>query len=349
MTTLYKKDPNGNIRYWHIEVIGSTIIRTFGVLNGEETIREEEVQSNTLRDEWEQAESSAESKIKSKIQRGYKTSIRDAQNVSINLNELGFKRPMLATRYDKVNFPLDRSIIQYKYDGHRCLITNDNGVLKAYSRNGKVINTIPEILNGMDIPNGITLDGELYHHGTKLQTISSWIKRRQENTQCLSFVCYDSIMDEEYRDRLSFIKSLRLGSRALIAPDFAYSGGIKAALNDAIEKGYEGLIIRPDTGLPYEDDKRSKGLIKLKRFFDDEFTVTDISISKDGWAILHCRAQNGNSFTASAPGTMQERYHIYFNRNKFIGQIVRIEYAMLTADGIPFHPVATGWRNKIDE
>ena len=82
---------------------------------------------------------------------------------------------------------------------------------------------------------------------------------------------------------------------------------------------------------------------------DDEFLILNIEESKDGWARLVLEAHNGESFTASAPGTMGDKYEIMDNADKYIGQYVNVKFANLTKDGLPFHPIATAIRNKHKE
>ena len=350
MTTLYKKSRNGQMRFWSIEQEDNFLVKTFGVIGGEEVEHVEEVFGNSLRDDYEQAEARMEAKIKKRMENGFKETIEEAQTADIGMNQLGFTKPMLAARYDKVkDADPNNSYFQYKYDGHRCLIVNDGGIIKAYSRNGKPIESITEILGNIDVPEGVTIDGELYCHGQKLQTISSWIKRRQENTKKLRFICYDAVIDEDYTERLALISSLKLGDRAEVAPVLEYEGAVKPMLNDAIGKGYEGLIMRAADGFEYKRGKRSKGLIKIKQFFDDEFVVVDVHPSRDNWAILTCMMHNGKKFRVSAPGNIREKKFVLNNATLFIGKSVTVEYSMFTKDEIPFHPVATQWRDKGSE
>lgn len=343
MTTLYKQDARGNMRVWDIKIDGNILTKTYGIVNGEIITHEEEILGNSLRDDEEQAIERMNAKITSKLEHGYCYSEIEARQTQ-GRNILGLNKPMLAKR--DVDFDVDNSLYQYKYNGHRCIIANIGGVKIAYSRNGKPIETIDHILLDMDIPEGMEIDGELYHHGSKLQTISSWIKRQQKNTHNLCFICYDALISENFQYRLDLINSLKLGDRSIVAPTFEYSGSIKTMLDKSIELGYEGLIARPKIGYVYESGKRSSGLIKIKKVFDDEFNVIQISRSKDGWAILHCVTKNGKTFRVSAPGTMQNKHNIWLNRHLFVGRMVNIEYSELTKDGIPFHPVATMFRNK---
>lgn len=85
----------------------------------------------------------------------------------------------------------------------------------------------------------------------------------------------------------------------------------------------------------------------MKKWFDYEFLVINIKESADGWAILTCIISN-KTFTVSAPGTMSEKIHVLNNMEDYIGKKVTVKYSQITKDGIPFHPVATGWRDTTD-
>jgi hypothetical protein len=106
---------------------------------------------------------------------------------------------------------------------------------------------------------------------------------------------------------------------------------------------YEGTIIR-HTPAGYEDGKRSKSLLKLKDWRDEEFLVTNILPSKDGWAILECVQSNGSYFTVTAPGNMAEKQEVFACKENYIGKYVTVEFAYRTQEGIPFHPIAKAWR-----
>lgn len=341
---LYKKDHKGKMRFWEIDAEHGDITVRFGTIDGEVQEHTEFVEGNTLRDSDEQAISKAESKIKSRIEKGFRNTIEEAELYD-GSNELGYHKPMLAARWDKTkDVDYENATYQHKFDGHRCLITNDSGEKIAYSRNGKLIHSIDHILADMDVPEGVTIDGELYIHDMKLQKIASLVKRVQPDSQKLKFHCYDTIAKENFEDRLKFIKELKLGKNAHVVDSIPFEFSVNEMLNDSIKLGYEGLIVRPNKGFVYEDGKRSKGLIKVKQFIDGEFLITNITPSKDGWAILHCVTEDGKPFTASAPGNMQEKRNALVNKHLVIGRYVRIEFAMFTKDLIPFHPIAIGYR-----
>lgn len=352
---LYAKDARGQIRSWSIQgnEDDSEIEMEFGTVGGEMQITYETVPygkaSRTL---VEQIDSRMESRINKKLDKGYVYDIEEAKNNKV-VNQLGFPKPMLAQRIDKIkNVDYKNSFLQRKYDGHRCMIVNESGKLIAYSRNGKRINTIPEILNSIkvaNIPEGTILDGELYCHGLPLQTITSLVKRRQEHTKDLIYVCYDTVRnDKNYGERFEIISSYNFGKNVSIAHTIANvcESDISDYLKKTIKDGYEGLILRQD-GFGYEDGKRSKGLIKIKRFLEDDYLIYNITSSVDGWAILHCRIGNGKEFTISAPGTMNEKEEIYKNKYEYIGRLINIKYSGKTVDGIPFHPIAVRFIEKL--
>ena len=176
-TTLYKKDQKGKIRFWSVENIGDGLYFEYGCLGGEILQNDEPIHFGLAgRSKTQQINLRMQSRINSKLDSGYSPTIEEAER-GLRTNLLGYAKPMLAKRFDHIKeIDWNGMHIQYKLNGHRCMIVNDGGVLTAYSRNGKVIETIDTILNGVKIPEGTILDGELYKHGASLQTISSMVK-----------------------------------------------------------------------------------------------------------------------------------------------------------------------------
>jgi ATP-dependent DNA ligase len=153
-----------------------------------------------------------------------------------------------------------------------------------------------------------------------------------------------------YRARLAMLKNLMLSGRLELA---ATGKGvleveIPVVLRDAVDAGYEGLILRRD-GYAYEDGKRSRGLVKIKQWEDDEYKVIDIIASRDGYGVLVCEMKNKIRFRVTAPGDFAEKEYVLINKLNYIGKFVNVQYAELTENGKPFHPIATMWRNKGDE
>lgn len=353
MPTLFRKNANGTIGTWRIwRELNQIRIAHALVEGGREVFHSEDVVTNQSgRTIDEQIQLRINSRISRMLDKGYKHS-RDEALVSQS-NQLGLARPMLAQKYrDAKNVRYENAVLQKKLDGHRCLITKQDGDIIAYSRQGKIIDTIPQITDFLAkrIPEGTTLDGELYLHGIPLQTLASWIKRKQKDSERLMFVTYDILSDDPYIDRhqeLSEIVTTThshvkvLGTRPYVSSDELWK-----FFNEARGQGFEGLMLRT-MHRGYEAGKRSDSLLKIKAFHDEEFQVIDIKSSKDGWAVCICKTPSGDIFSVSAPGNMDEKRYVLQNMNKFIGKFLTVEYSQLTQDGIPFHPNAIRWREDI--
>jgi len=345
--TLYAKDASGQLRVWEIyATVDATLEIYWGVYKGEMQRKVDYVYENQSgRDIDEQIMLEFNSRVNKQRDKGYVESIEDAMKG--RTNALGLPRPMLAQVFSKraryVRY--DNAYVQRKYDGNRCLIKREDDKIIAYSRNGKPIKTIEHITSQIDMPNGTILDGELYCHGEKLQTIVSWIKRNQPNSKKLHYHVYDNVSKMPFKDRLLFlVNDVTLGNHAEVVETFKVNGKYEAKQMMQIFRrdGYEGAILRWGDA-PYEDGKRSPSLLKMKEFFDAEYVVTSIQPSKDGWAILWME-HNGAPFKATAPGTVDDKEFVLINKENYIGRKVTIEYAYITADGVPFHPIAKAWR-----
>ena len=351
-TVLYIKDNRGVLREWAISCEDGEIVIRYGQEGGSMQYQTEEVpEGKATRTLEEQIMSRMASRISKQRDRGYTPWREEALNATRPTNQLGLPKPMLAHKIANVkNINYEGAVTQPKFDGNRCLIYNEGGVNKAYSRNGKPIEAIDHILQEIKIPEWVIMDGELYAHGYPLQTIVSWIKRKQPNTALLRYHWYDVVArDLTYNERSALIGSLPTGDA--VSPVY---GDPISSYEDVLtnfrryrEEGYEGAILRwGDSG--YEDGKRSKSLVKIKEWHDDEFLILDIIPSREGWGILVCELQDKTgTFRVSAPGDMVQKKWALQNKERFIGRHVTVEYANLTADGIPFHPVAINYRDEI--
>ncbi len=354
---MYRNAKHG-ISKWTIYSIGSTIHMESESKIGDTPTRytEEVAKGKAGRTLAMQVKSRVDSRVNSKRDHGYVFNYEDAKKPLTNI--LGLHKPMLAVKYRDVvrTTKLERCFVQPKLDGHRCMMTrDDNGKVVAYSRAGRYIDTMKHITAKFDIPEGITLDGELYKHGIPLQVISSWAKRVQPESIILDYVVYDIVdTHSDYEDRHEMLKEIVQRNSHIVNLKLCptrYIGDIEdynltQDLKAHIGQKYEGLMLRPDHW-NYEIGRRSKGLIKVKALEDDEAKVFDITTSKDGWAVLHCRHENGKEFKLSAPGTIVDKTRVLENKDKFIGKTVTYEYAQLTQDGKPFHAVALRWREDL--
>lgn len=340
---LFKYSATDAPMLWTIRAEGSRLIIEYGQLGGAMMTSTEDVEINQSgRDIESQVALRLMSRVNKQVDKGYCYTLEEAE-ASKGLNAAKLLRPMLAKKFKDVKNIGTDLWAQHKYNGHRCLITCTDGQNIAYSRNGKPITSIGHILDNIVLDEGDTVDGELYHHGTSLQTIGSWIRRDQPESAKLSYIMYDKIERNSYNVRMESLRSLTVKSDKLtFAPTFRLTN-VQDMLNESISQGYEGLMLRQNNFV-YEPGIRSSGLIKLKKFMDQEFLVIGIHPSKDGWAILECLIGESDTFRVSAPGTIDEKTIVLNNKNNYLGRYINVEFFEWTDDGKPFHPVATYWR-----
>ena len=349
--TMYRKNAIG-IGSWSIRSEGSTIhIQHSTTLHSAMVSHEEEVkeglQGRTIA---EQVNMRIESRISRMKDKGYKTTIEEATKGVTN--QLGLDAPMLAHPMKRVKSIDTRgAVLQPKYNGHRCLVTMSDGELVAYSRQGKIIDSIEHILEPLKahMSEGLTLDGELYCHGYPLQTLASWIKRKQDSTKLLVYNVYDLIDGATYQDRRVMLEPFGDLSESIKLADtwdYVSDEQMGALFKTVRADGYEGLMLRLNNR-GYEVGKRSNSLIKIKEFLDAEFECVDIIPSADGWGICVLKTPGGLTFKTSAPGTLEEKRDQLDNKESYIGRMLTVEFAELTNDGIPFHCSALQWRVDI--
>ena len=351
MKTLYRKNAVG-LGSWSIWSEGQTIhIKHSTSLDASPVYHEEVVKAGLQgRSVLEQVKSRIDSRISRMKDKGYKESMDEAQKGVTN--QLGLDSPMLAQPMKRVkSIDTNNAVLQPKYNGHRCLVTMLDGELVAYSRQGKIIDSIDHILEPLKahMSEGMTLDGELYCHGYPLQTLASWIKRKQESTKLLTYNVYDIIDSATYQDRRAMLEPFGdLSESVKLADtwDYVSDEQMGALFKTVRADGYEGLMLRLNNR-GYEVGKRSNSLIKIKEFLDAEFECVDIVPSADGWGICVLKTPGGLTFKTSAPGTLEEKRDQLWNKESYIGRMLTVEFAELTNDGIPFHCSALQWRVDI--
>ena len=259
--------------------------------------------------------------------------------------------PMLA---QKDTNKIRAGFLQPKFDGVRAIIKKDeNGDLTIRSRRGKFFEHIDHILEQVpdDLPNGVELDGELYHHDRSLQQIVSMVKREQPENKKIGFRAYDMISSEPYAGRKIRLSQIVDKAGPSIIPTLTYKvDSVDKAWDLAAKfksKGYEGAIWRDPKGL-YEHN-RSWGLIKLKYQHEEEFTIVGVeeATGRDaGTAIFICETAEGKDFNVRPMGTREQRREYLDNfDDKYLYEELIVRFESWTDGGIPFHARGIAIRN----
>jgi len=343
-TTLYKRHTNGQIGTWTIWATADMIfMETKRTMDSTGTIHSEVVsQGKQGRSLQEQVALRIEARVRNKLDGGYKYQMGDLGDVVTNQLEL--PTPMLAVSNAKSLGT--RVYVQPKLDGMRMIVTKQHGKIVAYSRKGKLIDTVGHILQALDahLENGQFLDGELYRHGSTLQQIMSLAKRSQQDSALLQYHIFDAIWDAPFSERLNGLQQLPTHG-PIVKVDttlLTTTVSVDSLMRKARAEGYEGLILR-DGDATYEPGKRSPHVVKVKEFLDAEFVVTDWDRTPQGVPILLCRTKERKYFRVTAPGTHAQRE----NAADLIGKLVTVKYAYMTAEGVPFQPVCLGERDAV--
>lgn len=277
---------------------------------------------------YEQACAEAESKWKKQKDKLY------SELHSEDAEDGGFLsiRPMLAQSYDKhakkIKFPCYGNV---KLDGLRAITSRDT----ILSRKGKRFEVLGHILeaakNLIDqaakIGHDIYLDGELYAHDISFQEIISGVKRDESNdfTGKVEYHIYDIIPVDlkpmTYRERWEVIDSLTFAKPLVKVEAFIVNkDDITEHHAKAIERGYEGIMLRNADGI-YTPDKRSYDLQKVKMFDDGEFEIVGYEADKNEHCVFVCKTANGDTFKVKPQGTDEERKQYLEDADSLIGKL----------------------------
>lgn len=350
--TLYSKAKTGKMKVWSIWTEGNIYYVEHGQLGSDKLQVKATVctaknvnRANETTPE-EQAELEAFSKISKQQDKGYFYLLEDAESAVNNL-------PMLAMDYTKqghrVTYPC---LVSPKLDGVRCFASVDGDKVTLTSRMGKEYPCPPQLRKDLVSLSGVTghklFDGEIYKHGMPLQDIVSAIKKPNENTNSLQYWIFDlPLVDKNYHDRnleLHFIDH-HLENEAscetcvtVLSTRANNETEAEAFLSQFIEEGFEGLMLRNDSG-KYEFSKRSADLQKWKRMKDEEALVLDIAeVDKNGEAVLYCKMKDSEKvFKCKMQGSHESR--LPENQKHLVGKWITYKYQALTNDGLPQFPV----------
>lgn len=300
----------------------------------------------------EQALSEAQSSWKRLQDAGYTITMPDPSK-KFNTDANGKIKPMLASPFDekKIIFPC---LCQPKYDGVRCTISKDSEGVHIISRKGKPYN-IPHLGKwAMQNTHLLPLDGELYNHkDLSFQDIISAVKKVSEITSKIRYVVYDRPIEgknnlERWRQLVQDFEKVESDAPAYRS-DWVYCSDMDDLIRyhkTCVEKGYEGVIIRNYKGT-YEFGFRSRDLIKMKDFDEDEFEIVDVveATGRDaGTAVFVCMCEGG-TFNVKPQGTRELRKEYLDNKNSLIGLYATVQYQGVSKDTIPRFPSAKSVRD----
>ena len=340
--TLYGDSKNGSVKQWSVYVECNKVIVEWGQYGGKLQTKEticspKNIGKKNETTAEEQALLEATAKwIKQYDNKLYRHTAEEAAKVGGLLPMLaidGTKKP------EKIKFPCYK---QPKLDGVRCTVYLEEQDIKAISRQGKFYKLHEELkkdlLPILKMGGCSKLDGELYIHGEKLQSIVSAVRNTDNSLhKKVCFYIFDVPSEKVWEDRLISLKSLRDEKFVKVVPcNIVYTmEEAKSSVQEYMCQGYEGTILRNAQGL-YEYNHRSNDLIKLKVMQDSEALVISCREDKNGEGVLTCN-WGGVEFDVKMKGSHSER--LFSEQQKLIGQWINFNYQALTEEGKPQFPV----------
>jgi DNA ligase-1 len=341
LSKLYKYSTTGKAQSWEIIVTDNTFYTIEGQVGGKLTTSLPTVckgknigKANETSDK-QQAYLEAKAKWQKKIDKGYN---------EVLSTEKKFFEPMLAhvlEDYKNLLFTVP-TFIQPKMDGLACISQNNT----LMSRNGKPYLSCPHLYQ-----NEVILHGELYNseYSNDFNKIVSLCKKTKptledikEAEEKVQLWIYDyptskeKVFSERYKDLKEWYKKVD-NKKYVLVPTFNVKNlkEIEKYNEKFLSEGYEGSIVRLDLG-PYEN-KRSKQVLKLKQWMDEEFEILD-AIEGEGGRTgtigkFIVKLNNGNTCKTNIKGNFDYLKDIWKNHKNYIGKKATIKFFGYTPDG----------------
>jgi len=267
-------------------------------------------------------------------------------------------------------------LVQNKLDGMRCVADTHTG--RLFSRTGHRIVSVPHVERALRTaaeaarPPARWLDGELYCHGKDFQAIISAARRTVNvddaptgdlQLHLFDVVCADTACAERLAALCLWFDCARgltaagtMESLEVVHTEAVGEGdlaqGVQAQLERALAAGYEGVMLR-DAAAPYECDRRSGGLIKVKATLQEEFAVVAVHERERQPGVagaVECRTAAGKPFRATPEMSEAGKRELWDRRAAYTGGdwVASVRFQELTRGGVPRCPVLAGMRQLGD-
>lgn len=376
LPTLYKTTSTGAIQEWTIRVDKSgedgVIVTRWGQTDGEiQETKDHVTEGKNLGKKnattaYEQACAEAQAKWTKKQDKGYaELGAKGQVKTKAERIESGSVEPMLAEKWKDVVGKLDpRAFVlaQIKLNGLRGVARKENGEVFIYTRGGKLVLSVPEINAELQLlmPEGAVWDGELCTEDAKptaamFQRVMGAARRNRPTPDAdLIFYhvfdnCTPGIAAKCYVDRIQeVVKYLaKVAGRVRIVEHKPITVAEVAEFEQELTaEGYEGAIVRIPSA-PYEH-KRTKALLKVKTFQDEEFLIVDVlpgrGIRTNMAGKVVVKLKDGTTNEAGVSGSHEQAKELLDNKAKYIGKMCTVRFFSYTGDGKLCFPVFYGVR-----
>ena len=245
-------------------------------------------------------------------------------------------------------------LVEYKYDGVRVVAIVKKNKATLYSRNGKIFNNFAHIDNALSKPeyNNIVFDGEVM--SDDFQALMKQVYRKSgANTEDAYLALFDMLPLKEFNEGRSKLNSLErkqelnklsktFGSEIKLVDyeiiNFDNEQGQEkfSEMNkEALEKGFEGLMIKPNNN--YYECKRSHAWLKIKPFIEVTLKVIDIQEGtgkhEGKLGAFSVEGEDDGKFFSLSVGsglTDEQRDNYWAAKDKLIGRLIEVRADAIT-------------------
>lgn len=264
----------------------------------------------------------------------------------------------LAQKYEPKYADFEREVFygSRKLDGVRCICRKEGNSVTFYSRAGHEFMTLSRAADEVrKIPGNFVLDGEVClvdKNGTEdFQGVMKQIKKKDFTMPNPMYLLFDMLTLDEF-DSEGILCETPLSDRLIRITEALNSPGVNSSIlkkvnqvqmNDetfgeltaqAASLGWEGIMIRRDVAYV---GKRSSDLLKVKKFYDDEYIVLEAHMGPIRWVEGGVEVERdclsyvviehkGHRVRVGSGFSKEQRDSYYKNPAGIIGKTVCVKY-----------------------
>lgn len=250
-----------------------------------------------------------------------------------------------------VNFKTEEWYVSRKLDGVRCaVVIDENGKVTSFSRQGKIFETlgvVEEFFSNSGL-RSVVFDGEICmvdkDGNEDFQSIMKEIRRKNHTISNVKYKLFDCLTLEEFYNKIS----VRKLSERLTSINHFIDGVVEYLpqeiirdlehfqewIDKANDGSWEGIMLRKNTRY---QGKRSKNLLKVKKFSDAEYVVEGITYGEirmlvDGKEVTETMTSQimirhkGYEVGVGSGFSLDQRLEFFRDPSKIVGKTITVQY-----------------------
>ncbi|MDO8610096.1 MAG: hypothetical protein Q7R95_06080 [bacterium] len=365
--TLYKRTVKGQIQEWTIIATSEGFYVREGIVGMKITetklnrCEPKNIGKSNETDSKSQAILEAQAKFDKKLKTGYKLDVKDIDNNS-------YIAPMKAKKFrdyqEDITYPV---AIEDKLNGICCTVDKRGGLSYKGEQFYCINHILEEAAHLIEKYPNIYLHGELfnYEYRNLLNRIASLVsvnrkekdispEDEKESEKLVKLYVYDFYgtdkvtKDTSYIDRKKVLKELLKNNKYIIYLDYKLANSledVEKALKETKENQWEGIMVKLLNGK--YSHKRSKEILKLKNWSDEEFEILGFEEGEGNWqncckgviCKLNKLATNGKTtFTSNIRGTQEELANLWKTQKEHLNKFCTVDFQEKSEFGIPLIP-----------